>query len=696
MYRQRLYVFIALCIFSAAVCVIRLAQLQFFRCQDVRVLLEKEGIESTQLPTVRGDIIDRNGQPLATDRPVFYLHINYKLLRLMDDRFWAGNIQKKIDKDGLSYEEAEEKLRQQLQTDLDDLHSIIDSCEQMLDIDRYRIEEEIWQINNKIWNVRKYICWRRRNPTGTFKDFKEKAGSIALGDILAIDLAEMHQDHPIVELKTQDQVLKTQLKLSDTKDACILPRAKRVYPYADAACQTIGWVGPAQDSDKALFDDEDSYSKYLAGEVSGREDGVEKACEVVLRGKRGEVVYNRDDELLYRTPTRFGADVSLSIDIELQKQIEAMLSDPKVNPNFPAIGVVVMDVADGDILALVSMPVYDLNTVRRDYNELNMAPYQPMLNRVLIKHYAPGSVIKPIILIAGLQENKVSPSTAISCPSNRAPRGWPNCWIYKDFKSGHDIKWDYEGGNTARNAVKGSCNLYFSRLAGEKLKPVEVQKWLFNFGFGRKILPPPVFGEKLIALDRAIRTQRNLRQSPGNISSSVRAKNATRIEDVPGLTRSDSRHFGIGQGNMQVTVLQVANAMAAIARGGTYKSPRLFLGTGDTDAQPLGISQQNIQLVHDGMWAVVNEVGGTAYSAFKGNDFEQGGVTVYGKTGSTEGQENAWFAGFAKDDNGRAVSIALVVQQGQRGSRDAAPLAREVIQLIRRAGYIGNIPNGLP
>jgi penicillin-binding protein 2 len=316
-----------------------------------------------------------------------------------------------------------------------------------------------------------------------------------------------------------------------------------------------------------------------------------------------------------------------------------------------------------------------------------------MLNRSLFKHYFPGSVIKPIMLIAGLQEEKISPTTVISCPARRAPKKWPNCWLFGDSGSGHDLRWQADGGNMARNAVKGSCNIYFSRLAGDKLQPAEVQKWLFNFGFGRKILPPPVFGEKLIALDRTIRTERNLRQSSGNISSSAQPKNITRIDDLPRLTRAESRHFGIGQGNLQVTILQVANAMAAIARGGIYKSPRLFLGNAAADEQPLGVSPQNIQIVHDGMQAVVNEYGGTAYSAFRGNDFGDGGITLYGKTGSTEGQENAWFAGFAKDDSGRAISIALVVEEGQRGSRDAAPLARNILQLCRMAGYIGNRQN---
>jgi penicillin-binding protein 2 len=154
----------------------------------------------------------------------------------------------------------------------------------------------------------------------------------------------------------------------------------------------------------------------------------------------------------------------------------------------------------------------------------------------------------------------------------------------------------------------------------------------------------------------------------------------------------------MGQGNIRVTPLQIANAMATIARRGVYKSPRLFLTPNDTSGERqargdefvLGISPQTLDLVYDGMSAVVNEPGGTAYNQFAYSGFDQQGVRVYGKTGSTEKPDNACFAGFVEDTKGRSISIAVVVEGGQSGPRGAAPLARDVIQFCIEAGYIGS------
>jgi penicillin-binding protein 2 len=249
---------------------------------------------------------------------------------------------------------------------------------------------------------------------------------------------------------------------------------------------------------------------------------------------------------------------------------------------------------------------------------------------------------------------------------------------------GHDDKWQ----NYARNAVKGSCNIYFSRLAS-RIEPVVFQQWLFSFGYGREILAPP-------AAVREDGPYRNFRQAAGQISS-IPANNAVpSFEHLPVLNYSERRLFGIGQGNFRVTALQVANAMAAIARGGVYMPPRLFMedanNTAESTPTNLGISSETLAVVREGMSAVVNEVGGTAYKEFAPAGFSAMGIEVFGKTGSTEQPDNAWFAGFAEDGAGRGIAVAVVVEGGQHGSADAGPLARDIIQFCVEEEYIGSHP----
>ena len=140
--------------------------------------------------------------------------------------------------------------------------------------------------------------------------------------------------------------------------------------------------------------------------------------------------------------------------------------------------------------------------------------------------------------------------------------------------------------------------------------------------------------------------------------------------------------------------------MATLARDGLFKKQRLFIEqyTSATNAQTdpndithLPITENTLQTLFRGMSAVVNESGGTAYEAFEPvSDYFSGlGVSIYGKTGSTEQPDVAWFAGFAKDTDTRSIAIAVVVEGGQHGSSDAAPIARDIIQFCIEAEYIG-------
>ena len=154
----------------------------------------------------------------------------------------------------------------------------------------------------------------------------------------------------------------------------------------------------------------------------------------------------------------------------------------------------------------------------------------------------------------------------------------------------------------------------------------------------------------------------------------------------------------MGQSELKATPLHVANTMATIARGGVVLSPRLFKEMQYSEEVSLGITRETLDVVYDGMRAVVNETNGTANKQFGPvlHSFTQQDVKIYGKTGSTQGSEHAWFAGFAEDSTGRKLAFTVVVEGGQHGSSDAAPLARDIIQFCIDDGYIGRPDNPTP
>ena len=698
MYDRRIKIFVILIASLLLVCLLRLTQMQLLpdsSLQDEIAKLKRQKGLNRQLNTIRGKIFDRKGEVLAADELQFKLLINYKLTSCMDERVQKAKLLTAAKKD--NPEIAISEVRQELQTGREDLQQIIDKCT-YFGLDRAAIENKIRRTNNKIWNLRKYLAWKRDYPDRDFAQAVPDANERLLLTA-RVDIAEMHKSWPLLQLETDDDILAAQVEFMNVDGIRILPEGHRFYPYGSAAAQTIGWVGPAtQEQDRKLFEN-DKLSSYLLGEVCGREDGVEYVCETILRGRRGQEVYDIDRQLINRTEIQFGEDVSLTLDIELQQKIEDHLADCERNPNNcnAPTAAVVLDVATGDILALVSMPSFDLNRARYDYSDLNNDLNEPLRNRAINKQYPPGSAIKPLILIAGLESGKISPGEVISCPAEPAPQGWPSCWIYNRFKSGHDYKWQ----NNARNAIKGSCNIYFSQLAN-RIDPQLLQQWLSKFGYGR--ISSLVARDPSLDLQNTEHKARELRQEPGIISSGGRQGK---------IRPQERRYFGIGQGNLRVTPLQAANAFAAIARGGVWKPPLLFIedpnnsklktqnsklesaALGTPVPPPVqGISPQTLDVVRDGMSAVVNESGGTAnrqFAPFLAGLAEQD-VKVYGKTGSTENPDNAWFAGFAEDGTGRSISIAVVVEGGQHGSSDAAPLARDIIQLCIDAGHIGKNP----
>ena len=708
MYNRRVTFFILFSALLLIVCLVRLGQMQLLSAssvqQEIEALKDRMG-RSRQLSTVRGSILDRKGHVLATDEARFWVHINYTLSSFLDDRIRRIKLDKTKQSDS---HEALTKVKDEIFDRLQQLQQIINICAQLKAVDPEEITNEIQKINDLVWDGRMFQAWRRQFPnsevfsryrvesvplTVVMADFEAKEPDREKRFELAskVDIAEMYMDWPLLELKTDDDIFAAQLEFMNTEGVRIIAKEDRLYPYGPAAAHTIGWVGRAsQPRDKALFES-DGLLRYLDGELCGREDGVEYVFEAVLRGRRGRISSDIDGRLVDQTEIQLGSDVQLTLDIELQQTIEDYLANYEHDPNCgPGMSAVVIEVATGEILALVSLPSYDLNRARYDYGDLTADPDKPLINRAVNKQYPPGSAIKPIILIAGLESGQITPEEEIPCPPEAAPTNWPNCLIYRRYRVGHSSQWI----NIARNAIRGSCNIYFSRLA-DRIEPRMLQEWLFKFGYGRNALSLPA------SLIVAAKTDivRNFNQADGLICSGYSRGPIRTFEDVPALRESDRRWFGIGQGNFRITPLQAANAMAALARDGIFMRPKLVSIRDPryavVDARPsgidLGISLETRDVIYDGMHAVVNEYGGTANKQFSPylRLLREQDVKVFGKTGSTERPEHAWFGGFAQDSTGRKIAIVVVVEGGQHGSSDAAPLARDILQFCIDYGYIG-------
>ncbi len=654
---KRLKIFAFFCIIFAGVLILRLAHIQLNPKSAWQSQLEKIKVsKSTLLASLRGKILDRNGKPLAENQACFTVCIDYKLSRLADERFWIAQSLRYTD------EEQRQRIKEKYQADFNSLNEAIYKLAEFKKCTPEQVTQQINdEINDPIWKLRIYLAGKRKYPNKNFEQEVPDANQ-RLQIASEVDIAEMHQPQSLLKLETEDEVVAAQLKFMNIDGLQVLPSDKRVYPYKNTASQLIGWVRPWNPDDNEPND-------HSLGDMVGF-CGIEYVCQPVLRGKSGKIVYDIDGEIVSSTERKLGTDVKLTIDIELQKKIENLLNNPTVYPTFgSAVGIVVIDVNSTDILAMVSVPDFDLNEVRNSYGKLISDKQKPMLNRNLAEVYPPGSSAKPIMLAIAMSEKKVTADEIISCPSHSAPAGWPNCWIYRQYHYGHDDQWMYDGGNRARNAIRGSCNIYFSHIA-MRIEPRVMQEWLLNFGFGADAL-------------EIKNSDRTFYQSPGNITSGRPTK-----DYIPQIELAERRFFGIGQGSFRANPLQVANAYAALARNGHFQKSRILATDPVDKGHSLHLNNDTLATIYDGMWAVVNETNGTASSQFAGTGFESRGIKVYGKTGSTERPYHAWFAGFAKDTYGNVIAFSVVVEGGQHGGSDAGPIARDVVAMCVEQGYL--------
>jgi penicillin-binding protein 2 len=428
----------------------------------------------------------------------------------------------------------------------------------------------------------------------------------------------------------------------------------------------------------------DDHPEYRRGQNIGRR-GLERRWEKDLRGEDGkqnfavdakgrpldpatqEALIPEGERQVAATP---GNNLVLSIDAKLQEAADAA---------FPgrAGAVVVMEAKTGFILAMVSRPSFDSNKMsgrisRNELAKINSDPLKPMLNRVMNENYHPGSTFKVVTSLAGLESGVVTPNSNIFCNGGYS-------------MGNHRWRCDKPDGHGSLSLVKAlqvSCDVYYYAV-GDKAGLDAISQMAHRLGFGQPT-----------GLDLG-------REIPGIIPDTKS------ITPEAGSARAQAINASIGQGEVNVTPLQQAVAYAALANGGNVLKPQIVRRIEAPDGrvlrefQPefdvangnggkLDVKESSLEAVRLGLFAVVNEPGGTAYRS------KLPDVKFAGKTGTAQvmklgqkqkldpttqeylSRDHAWFASFAPADDPEIVVVVLN-EHGGWGAEAAAPAASRVV-----------------
>jgi penicillin-binding protein 2 len=411
---------------------------------------------------------------------------------------------------------------------------------------------------------------------------------------------------------------------------------------------------------RAMVDERDLATKgdyYTLNDYIGK-TGIEAAYEPFLRGRKGVqfVAVNAAGQPIERfnngrsdIAAIEGADLYLSIDALLQEVAEEQMGNDHG-------AVVVLDPRNGEVLAFVSKPDYDLHPMETPaageyFAQLARDPNKPLFNRAMQTQYPPGSTWKMLMALAALHEGMIDERTTIHCPGSFTYGG-------RSFKC-HGA----HGTVDVRRAIQVSCNVFFYRL-GQRIGIDNLYKYGTMFGFGQ-LTGIDIAGEK-----------------PGLLPS--RAWFARR-----GVTGSllDGRmvNLGIGQGELGVTPLQMAVYAATLANGGTLYQPHVVRAiynkeTGRMEKVAYGsvklpLDPRYVRVVQEGMYAVCNVPGGTA------TNVRVDGVAVCGKTGTAQnphGKDHSWFICYAPAEH-PTIAMCVMVENAGFGATRAAPIARAIL-----------------
>jgi penicillin-binding protein 2 len=483
---------------------------------------------------------------------------------------------------------------------------------------------------------------------------------------------------PIIvrEFLNWDEMAAIEVNAPDLPGVLIDVGTTRIYPYGEELAHVVGYVAPPSEADVT-----DHPDLALPGIRVGRA-GLEKQYDRGLLGTAGAVqvevnALGRVIRELDRYEGMPGEELGLSIDAELQQSVLHRLGDESASA-------VVLDCRNGEVLALGTNPSFDPSLFNAGVSQAQWAAWAqdkhtPLLNRATAGVYAPGSTFKMAVAMAALEAHSLAPGDTVTC-SGHLDLGNArfHCWR----QGGH-------GTLDLRGALKNSCDVYFYEVA-RRTGIDRIAAMARRLGLGTELQIDLPGARPGFVPTRQWRLAQGRPWNPG-----------------------DTVISGIGQGYIQVTPLQLATYAARVATGRKVEPHllRKLSGVMQPESQPsscpsLGLTERWLHVVRDGMWAVVNEPGGTAPAARLADPRWQ----MAGKTGSSqvrrvsreqreqgrfdssklpwEARPHALFVAYAPYDAPR-YALAVVVEHGNAGAAAAAPIARDIMTSALQRDPVG-------
>ena len=462
--------------------------------------------------------------------------------------------------------------------------------------------------------------------------------------------------------------------------AVVGSRADRQY-HTDSAAHILGRVGPIYDEEERAAlnapysearesgGDASAYRYYYRDDKVGK-DGVEKAFETYLAGRDGTrlITTNQEGKItseIYSIEPEPGGTVALTIDIDFQAQVEAILTQAVEAMNaededaLRGAAAAVVSVKDSEVLALATYPTFSQRTYGEDYPVLSQNPASPYTNRAISGAYAPGSTFKPLTAVAALESGIITPAAKINALGSWTypgdPNSYANCWLYNSSRGRH-------GRINVSQAITVSCNYFFAQM-GYSLGMDRLNEFSAAFGLGQ----------------------------PTGIELTERV--GTLPANKPG--EDQAPWAGFGQANMLFTPLQLANYIATLVRGGERYGAHLLKDVTAYDGsgvlyspEPQLLSQ--LELDEANLAAVKKGMGDLASTGSVGAQFARCVVTAGAKTGSAQTGDavaDGVFVCFAPFDEPE-VAVAIVIERGKAGAA-LASTAVDILNAYFSPGDVG-------